>query len=374
MNQQLHIICLDNPDPPDYGGAIDMFYKIKSLYEEGIKIYLHYFDYNERDNTDEISKYCETIQSYKRKTAFKGFSLKLPYIVASRINKDLIARLKKDNHPVLVEGIHCTGILSQLETTTRKVIVRLHNNESVYYNELASSTQNIYKKQFFKNESKLLKKYQQQLSDRHIYICISERDTSLFKTDYKLKQVEYFPAFIAWQKVTGRTGSGDFCLYHGNLSVPENEKAIIWLINEVLPGIQMPFVIAGKNASQYLIDIIQKQIRCRLINNPDDIELNELIQKAHINLLPSFNSTGIKLKLLHALFKGRHCIANKAMIDGTGLETTCEITASAKEFVDVINKLSNQPFKEEDLTLRTHLLGNIFNNKINAERIIQLIW
>jgi glycosyltransferase involved in cell wall biosynthesis len=374
LNHHLHIVCLDNPDPPDYGGAIEMFYKITALYERGIKIHLHYFDYSDRENTGKISNYCETIHSYKRKTAFQGFSLKLPYIVASRINKELIAQLKKDNHPVLAEGIHCTGILSHLDTTTRKIVVRLHNDESVYYNELANSTQNIYKKTFFKNESKLLNKYQKELSDKYIYVCISEKDAATFKSQYHLNHVEYIPAFTAWQKVVGRTGLGDYCLYQGNLSVPENEKAITWLITEVLPGINMPIVIAGKNASESLEALIRKQVRCRLISNPGNDELNELIQKAHINLLPSFNTTGIKLKLLHALFEGRHCIANNAMIEGTGLEPICHIATTSKEFIKEITKLSDQQFEEEDITLRTELLESIFNNKVNAEKIIQLIW
>jgi hypothetical protein len=241
-------------------------------------------------------------------------------------------------------------------------MVRLHNDESVYYNQLSDSTQNVYKKQFFKNESKLLTKYQHQLSDKNMYACISEKDVAIFKTDYHLQQVEYIPAFTAWQNVTGRTGLGDFCLYQGNLSVPENEKAITWLISEVLPGAHMPLVIAGKNASEQLQVLIRKNPGCRLINNPGNEELNELVHKAHINLLPSFNSTGIKLKLLHALFEGRHCLANNAMIDGTRLESTCHVAANAKDFILEITKLRDQPFKEEDLVLR------------NAEKIIQLIW
>lgn len=37
----LNIICFDVPFPADYGGAIEEFYKIKSLHAAGVKIYLH---------------------------------------------------------------------------------------------------------------------------------------------------------------------------------------------------------------------------------------------------------------------------------------------------------------------------------------------
>ena len=42
---QLHIISFDVPYPPDYGGAIDVFYKLKALNQEGVKIHLHCFEY-----------------------------------------------------------------------------------------------------------------------------------------------------------------------------------------------------------------------------------------------------------------------------------------------------------------------------------------
>ena len=43
----LHIICLDAPSPPNYGGAIDMYYKIRALALAGTRIILHYFAYRE---------------------------------------------------------------------------------------------------------------------------------------------------------------------------------------------------------------------------------------------------------------------------------------------------------------------------------------
>ena len=43
--RHLHIICLDVPYPVDYGGVFDLFYKIKTLHELGIKIHLHCFEY-----------------------------------------------------------------------------------------------------------------------------------------------------------------------------------------------------------------------------------------------------------------------------------------------------------------------------------------
>ncbi|MCX6283192.1 MAG: mannosyltransferase, partial [Bacteroidetes bacterium] len=44
MEQHLHIVSFDIPYPPDYGGVIDVYYKIKTLSEAGVKIHLHCFE------------------------------------------------------------------------------------------------------------------------------------------------------------------------------------------------------------------------------------------------------------------------------------------------------------------------------------------
>jgi len=59
LDKHLHIISFDVPYPTDYGGAIDVFYKIKALHKLGIKIHLQTYEYG-RGQQDELLKYCET--------------------------------------------------------------------------------------------------------------------------------------------------------------------------------------------------------------------------------------------------------------------------------------------------------------------------
>ena len=92
MSEYIHIVCLDAPSPPDYGGAIDMYYKITSLAALGKKIILHYFDYNQKRSADLLKEYCVEIHSYHRKSFVGSFSFSSPYIVNSRVNQPLIER------------------------------------------------------------------------------------------------------------------------------------------------------------------------------------------------------------------------------------------------------------------------------------------
>ena len=376
MKKHLHIICLDTPWPADYGGAIDMMNRIMTMKKADVAIHLHYFSYNERGVPTELNQYCESLHVYKRKKKQNAVFSKLPYIVSSRINDELIKNLQKDNYPILLEGLHCTGILPYLNLKERKVVVRMHNEESTYYKELGEAESAFLKKMYFLRESKLIKKYNHQLPNECVYACVSTKDIEQLKEYYKLENVIAIPTFPSWQKVTSDEGLGTICLYHGNLSVSENEEAAIWLLKNVFSKIEKPFVIAGKNPSARLQKMAHKYPHTCFVANPTDSELNDLIKKAQINILPSFNkkSTGIKLKLLHALFEGRHCLVNEQMVMGTGLETACHIAGNADGFASVIMQLYNLPFSNEEVLLRKRILEDQFDNENNTRLLSPYLW
>ena len=103
MSKHLHIVSFDVPLPANYGGVIDVFYKLKALHQLGVKIHLHCF-YNDRESKKELETYCENITYYKRKSALKSYFSVLPFVVKTRSDKKLISNLNKDNEPVLFEG------------------------------------------------------------------------------------------------------------------------------------------------------------------------------------------------------------------------------------------------------------------------------
>jgi len=353
-----------------------MMNRIRTFKKLDVGIHLHYFSYNDRGTPNELNQFCESIHVYDRKSLQKGFSLTLPYIVSSRINDELISNLNKDLHPVLLEGLHCAGILPFLDLGKRKVVVRMHNDESIYYKELARAATGFLQKIYFRNESRLLKKFTHHLPDECLYACVSEKDIQVLREDHGLTNTAFVPTFPTWQKVCIEEGVGNLCLYHGNLSVPENEEAALWLLCKVFTKIRMPLVIAGKKPTKRLQKVAHLCQHTCLVADPTESEMNDLIRKAHIHVLPCFNKniTGIRLKLLHALFEGRHCVVNEPMVAGTGLEAACHIGANANAFASIITQLYHQPFTEEETNLRRHLLGQTYNNEKNTRRLIQWLW
>lgn len=369
MDKKIHIVCLDAPCPPDYGGAIDMYYKIIAIARAGYKIILHYFNYNDR-NAEGLEEYCFEVNRYARK---KGVSYLLdnkPYIIYTRINQKLIQRLNNDNYPIILEGIHCTGIIPYLDHN-RKIVVRLHNKESAYYKRLAEYEVNKLKKHYYNRESKRLEKYEHNLDPAFFYFSISETDRLYFKYEVSLKNSMFLPAFIPW-KQGNPEGTGDYCLYHGNLGISENEEAAIWLIKHVFSQINYPCIIAGKGITKRLRKEAQSFDHITLESDPADKDMETLIEQAHIHIIPSLNVTGVKLKLLHVLLRGRHCIANKAAVDGSLITKGYSLAEQASDYISLIKQLKETPFTRKHIEERNEV-ATIYNNDRNAEKLIAFL-
>lgn len=369
-DKHLHIVALDVPWPANYGGVVDLFYKLKALHQLGVKIHLHCFTQADRTPQEELNKYCESVNYYERKKNISSFSLFIPFIVKSRKNKTLITNLKKDNYPILLEGIHCSYYLHTNELSNRKVIVRLHNVEFEYYKQLAKNEPNLFKKLYFYNESRLLFTYEKRIANKANFIAVSEQDVTLYQQLFDAKNIYYLPVFIPHTLAVGAIGKGCFCLYHGNLSINENETAAIWLLQNVFNTLEVPFVIAGKNPSKKLQELAHQHKHTCLVANPSQKEMQDMITKAQVHVLPSFNNTGVKLKLLNALFNGRHCLVNPAGVDGSRVATTCHIATDANSFKKMIELLYPQPFTEQEKEQRQGLLQTLYNNDINAKQLL----
>lgn len=370
MSLQLHIVSFDVPFPPNYGGVIDVFYKIKALHALGVKINLHCFHYG-RTPSPELEKYCTSVNYYSRKTSVFQLCSSEPFIVNSRRSDELLRNLQKDDAPILLEGLHCCAYLDHESLKHRKKLVRTHNIEHDYYRALERVEKKWTKRQYFKREANKLEKFESVLNHAQHILAISPADTNQLSKQYQ--NVIYVSAFHANEEIQIQTGKGDYALYHGNLEVGENNEAALFLVNEVFSDVNYPLVIAGNGPSTELINAVAGKKNISLKANVTTGEINRLLSDAHINILPTFQATGIKLKLLAALMNGRHCIVNTPMVANTGLEPVCHIHDDATEMRAAIDKLRDLPFTSEEIDRRKTHLGNQFSNKINAEIILRLL-
>ena len=368
MPKKLHIVSFNVPYPPDYGGIIDVFYKIKALAGLNIDIYLHAYDYG-KGVQDELNKYCKQVFYYKR-SYIKGIFSSIPFTVASRSDDELLRNLEKIQAPILFEGLHCTYPLLKSGFKNRKILVRTHNIEHAYFNGLANSEHSIFKRVFFKLESKKFLPYEKILNKADYILTISPSEQDHFQKHFQNKAV-YIPAFHQNTSVKKLAEKGNYALYHGDLRVSDNIKAVHFLI-AVFKGLPFELIIASSYRNNNILSDIDKQKNVAFKKIKNQSHLMTLLENAHINVLPTFQNTGIKLKLINALYNGRFCLVNNAMVTGTGLQNVCEIANNKEEFKQKLNKLFNQEFTEANYHKRVEVLQPFEVTK-NASKIAELI-
>jgi hypothetical protein len=366
----LHIISFDIPWPANYGGVIDVFYKAKALAEHGVKVHLHCFEYGRKQQKVLEATFFE-VRYYKRDISKKHLFKNQPYIVSTRDSELLVKHLLEDDYPILMEGIHTSNLLHDKRLKKRVKLVRTHNIEHDYYLNLSRVEKDPFKKYYFYNESVKLARYEKTLSRADALLCISENDFQYFSK--KFSNVILVPAFHPYREVTSQTGKGKYVLYHGNLSVPENANAVRYLIDEVFKDLNIPFVVAGLKPSRALSTLIQNTPNLKLVANPDDEKLNTLIREAQINVSVTFQVTGLKLKLLNNLYQGRFCLVNSAMLSGSQLDALCEFSDHPLDMKRKIQRLMTESFSSPVIEHRKKVLGSLYNNGYNVDRIISLI-
>jgi hypothetical protein len=379
-DNRLHLISFDIPFPADYGGVMDVFYKVKALHEAGIAVVLHCFQYRERTPQAELLKYCAEVHYYSRTLSPLSMLSRKPFIARTRSSDLLLKNLLKDNAPIIFEGLHACAFIGDKRLRTRKKIVRMHNVEWEYYRNLNVIETRIWKKFYFALESKKLQWFENQvLKNTDILLTISPDDTAYFEERLEKlafptpPKVVYIPPFHPNEAVASRIGTGNYVLFHGKLSVSDNEEAAIFLIKKVFSRRDIPFVVAGKEPSERLLQLAKQYENVTIKANPTDVEMVDLLQHAQINLLLSFQKAGMKLKLLNALYRGRHCVANRHMVQNTGLESLCYVKNTSRDIRTLVESLMNVQFSNKQIAERHTILQRDFSNTFNAAKIIEAL-
>lgn len=334
-----------------------MYYKILALHKVGCAIVLHCFAYGGRTVSKELKAACETVFTYPRKTGIRGVHHTLPYIVSSRQSEDLVRNVMADQSPILLEGVHCAALLHEPRLKGRFMMLRLHNVEADYYRQLAEQPASFLKKLYAYMEAERLRRFEKTLGNASLFLPIGETEYRFVQHQYPKHSVFLLPPFHPFTKVVSISGPGDYALYHGNLAVPENKQAALFLAKFVFDGLSIPFIIAGKHPDAEILALQNKHIR--VVANPSESELNQLIQHAQVHVLPAFQNTGIKLKLLHALYAGRHIIANKAMLEGTSLGEQITLAETPAEWQNALRACFETPFTEADIKHRQALVAGL---------------
>lgn len=368
----LHVVSFNVPFPADYGGVIDVFHRVRCLAQQGVKVHLHCYTYG-RSESPELQRICEEVCYYDREMLPHHLLAKRPFIVASRCNKDLLARLRQDDYPILLEGLHNCWLLEQLRNDSRRtILVRAHNVEHDYYANLSKVENRWWKRVYLRQDARKMRRYEPVLLKADTVLAITEADAAHFR-EIGCNNVILHPAMHPFDDVIAPEGVGDYAFYHGNLSVPENAHAAEWLITKVFAETPYTLKVAGYKPSTQLKQLAKQYDNVQLIDSPDENQMQQLMQSAQVNILVTDQPTGLKLKLLHSLYCGRHCLVNDNMLAGTPLHLICHIANTPQEMQQQLSELMQRPFTQDDRQSRSQLLSTCYSNVSNIRHLIDVI-
>lgn len=290
-----------------------------------------------------------------------------PYNVRSRYSEALLENLSRDDHPIICEVLHTCYVLADKRFSHRLKIYREVNIEHDYYRHLALGEKNILKKIYLRLEAAKLRRFEPTILKADQVAVVSAADQSYFRQRYPSLQTALVPCFHEFDEVRIIEGQSDYILYHGNLGVSENYMAADWLIDHVFSRLTCKVVIAGLNPPAFLKHKIARHAHIALRENCTPQDMTQLIEQAQVHVLYTGQATGLKLKLLNVLYRGRFVVANTAMLSGTSLHAACTVADTPEAYIKAIDELMQTPFTAAAAETRKQLVKAYDNaEKINT--------
>lgn len=368
QEKSLQIVSFDNPFPPQYGGVIEVFYKIKALYQLGYTIHLHCFVNQLPEKESILSQYVSKIYFYKnRKTLLRFFSI-IPFSVGYRDDKELLVNLNKSNAPIIFESLKTTFLVNKTDFK-QKIILRLHNIEHQYFLGISKSESNFFLKALFYIESLKYKHYESLISKFDAISTLSVYETNYLNTTYK--NAYYTPVFHGNNVVKSLSEFGEYAIYNGDLRTADNRKAVLFLIEVFKEIDDYNLIIVASDGQKWVENLIKGVENIHFTKMKDFEHLKDLLSLAHINIMLSFQQSGTKLKLINALYSSRHCLINSNMIDDERILNLCVLANSKDDFKKEISILRTTSYVDFDK--REKILNSVLNDEVNATSLMAII-
>lgn len=364
-NPDLHIVTFAVPYPPNYGGAIEVWNRLKALAAQGVKIKLHCFVYNQFLPQPELADVAAEVHYYPRTIWPVFFTKGQPFGVSSRKHKLLLERLRKDKTPILFESLQTTGWVKELGS--RKKLLRAHNVEHRYYQQLAQHGKG-FQGMIFNREAQCLEEYElNSIKDIDLIFSISRQDHQWF-VEQGARSVHLSP-FHGIVQVDTQPGSGTYALYQGDLSIEINQRAVLELVKMLPKDLHLPLIVAGRKGDSAFESKIASFTNLQRRSDVSASEMVGLIRNAHLIFIHSLHEEGMKMKVYPALFHGRHIMASQNSRTHSPLDDTIHFY-QPETFSAMATALKHKPFDESALAVRKRIIAALPTDEDGAKEII----
>ena len=354
----IQVVSFDWPWPANYGGVVDVYYRIQTLLELGVGVDLIVVSQHAQPGPIPRSWAEKRFKlfSYPRR-GWRSLLSPKPYIVSSRAIAPLLPKLASGPPIILFEGIHTTAFLGHPRLAKHEQWVRVHNREAAYYQELSETTDSSLSRLYYKEEARRLRSYEPRvLAEADLLLLASQRDAAYCET-LAPGRVMVHRSSTSLSEVNIKKGRGEYVLFHAGLHVDDNAISALELAKRMSQRPDITCIIAGKDPSDQLKASLETIENVQLIANPSMKEMHGLISNAQVILLYANHQAGFKVKLLESLARGRWVLANTKMVHGApGLRAGTSIEDDPIKWISKVDELWSLPFLDINESERVNLL------------------
>lgn len=157
--KKILVVAGDFVYPPNHGGRVDIWNRILVLHEMGFWIHL-VCTVKTTPDASYISIVKEKVQRLDlvpRKNRILDMFCRRPLQMASRRALKNV-ELEREYDFLLLEGTYVWDVLSNSGLNAKKLMLRMHNNESIYFHALADSENSFLRKLYYWIESQKFRK------------------------------------------------------------------------------------------------------------------------------------------------------------------------------------------------------------------------
>lgn len=359
LKKKILIVAGEFPYPANHGGIVDIWKRMNAFKKMNFSIDLMVTvkENPSREQIREVERVVQNIFIVKRSNKVSYIFKKLPLQINSRKTLEKFQMNNKIYDWVILEGECTLAILSNKSLKYKKIILRMHNDESKYFRELSKSSQTWFKKFYYLSESYKFswgEPYFIQQIENIMFISLDEKQR--YTSKYNIKNACFLPPAIDL-KFYSRPLNNKTVLFIGSLFMINNQEAIRYYIKYIHPQLNdiknYKFIIAGNNRNEsldWLYDLKSQFSNIYIYESPKD--LSEIYEMSTVFVNPMLHGAGVKVKTIEAIVNGLPVISTTVGCEGTGLMHQRHILISddCDEYAKYIRNVL------EDIAIRNNLV------------------
>ena len=357
IDKKVLLVTSDFVYPPNHGDRVDIWNRVLCLNKMGFKIDLVCTIKEKVSNRylDIVNKYVNKIILVNRKNKLIDMLCKEPLQLKSREKLKEIS-LDQFYDYVILQGSYVLPIIQNKTLKYKNIILRMNNDEAVYFKELCKSEKKYWRKLYYYIEAYKFKILDDILIRKIPNIFFVSYDEMIkYKNKYFNINAYFMPTAVDMD-MKKQSLNNKNVVFIGSLFMVNNKEAIDFYIKKIHPLLSdikgYTFTIAGNSKGEgieWIKNISSKYNNINIIDSPE--KLDDIYANASIFLNPMLHGAGVKLKTVNAIVNGLPVVSTMIGNQGTGLKNGKHIyvTNNVNEYAKYIRILLEDKNKRSEL-------------------------